>query len=64
MRKALIELLRSDIEYHDAALMTTPHLSNIRNKEAELLALLEEANRPTPDPRPPAEPFPAERPSP
>jgi len=45
MRKSLIELLKSDIAYHDAALMTTPHLSNIRNKEAELLALLEAPDR-------------------
>jgi len=46
MSESLKKALRADIAYHDAAMMTTPHLSRIRNAEVALLALLEEKAHP------------------
>ncbi len=46
MNNKLREMLRSDIEYYDSMMSTTPLLSSIRHKEQELLSLLEDGISP------------------
>lgn len=43
-KESLKRLLREEVESHDSALFSTPHLSKIRHAAAHLLALLEEGS--------------------